>query len=80
MKHLEIDPADFIVETRRLNDIELGALMRALVFSAVDDGKPKNILESSYFGVKTNGFFQIKPEDTISANECSFASLVRSED
>ena len=37
MKHLEIDPADFIVETRRLNDIELGALMRALVFTAVDD-------------------------------------------
>ena len=79
MKYLEIDPAEFIVATRRLNDIELGALMRALVDSAVDDGRPKNILESSFFGVKTNGFFQIGPKDTVSATECRFALLISGE-
>lgn len=77
MKYLKLNTSEFIIATRGLNDIELGALMRALIDSALDDGEPKNVLESSYFGVKTNGFIRIGPNDTISATECRFARPIK---
>ncbi len=70
---LMIEPVQFLRVARNLNDIELGAMMRALVESALDNDKPKNILEASYFGRKTNGFFHLLPSDSISAAQCSFA-------
>lgn len=74
-RRLLIDTAEFVRTASRLNDIELGALMRALMYSAIDGGTPKNILESSYFGKRTNGFFKISPTDVISSDNCSFAHM-----
>lgn len=70
---LVIDPVRFLRIAKRLNDIELGALMRALAESSLDDNKPKNILEASYFGCRTNGFYHLTPDDCISSSDCNFA-------
>ncbi len=72
-KRLVIEPVCFLRMAKGLNDIELGALMRALVESTLDDDKPKNILDASYFGRRTNGFFHLLPEDCISPANCDFA-------
>lgn len=73
---LMLEPVQFMREARNLNDIELGAMIRALIESSLDDGKPKNILNASYFGRKTNGFFHLKAEDCVSSKDCSFAYAV----
>lgn len=80
MTKLIVDTVKFLRVSRRLNDIELGAMMRALIDSAIDEGRSKNILEASYFGTKTNGFFRITPKDSISASNCSFAEMADDED
>ena len=74
---LLIDPVQFLRMARGLNDIELGASMRALVESALDDGNPKNIKAASYFGSKTNGFFHIDEKTCISAANCNYAVAIR---
>ena len=74
---LMIDPVRFLRAARNLNDIELGAVMRALVESSLDNDKPKNILEASYFGRKTNGFFHLTPDDYVSTAQCDFAYAIK---
>lgn len=75
-----IEPVQFLRIARGLNDIELGATMRALVESALDNDKPKNILEASYFGRKTNGFYHLTATDCVSAAQCNFAYSINLEE
>lgn len=72
-----IDPVPFIRMARGLNDIELGASMRALIESALDDGRAKNIMVASYFGKKTNGFVHLDPDSVISSSDCDWAVAIR---
>ena len=74
-KFLVIDPVQFTHDTRKLYDMELGALMRALVESVYKDGAPVNIRDASFFGQDTNGFFHIEADDVISASSCRFAFI-----
>lgn len=72
-----IDPVPFLRMSRGLNDIELGATMRALIESALDDGKPKNVMDASYFGRKTNGFVHLAQNSNLSIDECDYAEVIQ---
>ena len=74
-RYLIIDPSQFTQDTRKLYDLELGALMRALIESSLKDGVSVNIRDASFFGQRTNGFSHIEPEACISAKNCTFAFL-----
>lgn len=74
-RYLVIDPAQFTQDTRKLYDLELGALMRALIESSLKGGVSVNIRDASFFGQRTNGFSHIEPEACISARDCTFAFL-----
>lgn len=72
-----IDTVPFLRMSRGLNDIELGATMRALIESALDDGRPKNVMEASFFGTRTNGFVHLDRESSISVDTCGFAEAIQ---
>lgn len=72
-----IDPVPFLRMSRGLNDIELGATMRALIESALDDGRPKNVMDASYFGSRTNGFIHLDRESTVSILNCDYAEAIQ---
>ena len=72
-----VDPVPFLRMSRGLNDIELGATMRALIESALDDGRPKNVMDASYFGSKTNGFIHLSRESTVSILNCDYAEAIQ---
>lgn len=48
MKDLLIDSVQFALITRRWNDETLGAIVRALVDSALQDGAKVRVLDSSF--------------------------------
>lgn len=72
-----LDPVPFLRMARGLNDIELGATMRALIESALDDGRAKNVREASYFGKKTNGFIHLNDDTCVSVENCDYAVAIR---
>ncbi len=72
-----IDPLMLMRYARGINDIELGASVRALVESALDDGRSKRILDASYYGTRTNGFVHIDRDSKISASDCDWAVAIR---
>ncbi len=72
-----LDPVPFLRMARGLNDIELGATMRALVESAIDDGRAKDILSASYFGKRTNGFVHLPKDASVSISDCDYAVAIR---
>ena len=72
-----IDPLLMMRHARTINDIELGATIRALCESALDDGRSKRILDASYYGTRTNGFVHIDRDSQISASDCDWAVAIR---